>query len=242
MSRRPGTIHQRGPRLPALLGLALVSSCALAAPDRVFIEPCQRTESFPMPATRGPFDYRNTPGTLAMVESNHFTPQVETLLRGKTGPFVTDLSFVLHAFPNHHRALAALVRYGEKEKSRQPGNLDYSIDCYFERALRFRSDDNIVRMLYVDYLGRTKRESDALTQLLVVKASAQDNPITQYNVGLLYFQLGRYAEAREQAHLAMAAGVQRTDLMEKLKAKGQWQEPSASVAPPAASAASGPGA
>lgn len=227
-----------------LVALAAGSQPALAQRQE-FAEPCARTDSFPRPSTAGPFDYRNQRQSLGTVENNHFIPQIENLVRGKTSSLAAELSFVLHAYPNHHRALVSLMRYGLREKSARPGDLDYTVDCYFERALRFRSDDLIVRMLYADQLGRTNRVTDAAAQLEFVRASAPDNPMTQYNVGLLYFQIGRYKEALAQAHAAAALGMPRTDLRDKLVAKGQWSDPpardAAAKGASAASAASAPG-
>jgi predicted Zn-dependent protease len=80
-------------------------------------------------------------------------------------------------------------------------------------------------MLYAEQLGRTKREDEAVAQLERVKVASPDNPVTQYNIGLLYFQFGRYKEALAQAHRAATLGMPRTELMEKLKSKGQWAEP-----------------
>ena len=215
------------------------------------VEPCLRSDSaHPRPAVSGPYDYRSPAnrGIVRMVETNHFTQQVENLVRGRTGPLAGEFSFVLHGFPNHHRALASLSRYGLRENSAQPGNLDYTVDCYFQRALRFRPDDLIVRMLFADYLSKIKRSDDASLQLDYVRGAAPDNPLTQYNVGLLYFQIGRYKDALAQAHLAMSMGMPRTDLKEKLQAKNLWTDPAtgqsgAAGAAPAASgaAASAPG-
>lgn len=221
--------------------LLMLPATGSAQLDRAFVEPCRRTESFPLPATRGPFDYRNQRQALQMVESNHFTPPVESLLRGKTGPLAQDLSFVLHAFPNHHRALVSVMRYAEREKQPQPGGLDYTVDCYLQRALVFRPDDNVARMLYADWLSRTQRPQEAKQQLDYVRSIAGDNPLTHYNLGLLYFQIGRYDEALTQAHRAIAMGVPMTELRDRLSAKGQWKDApaeGAAAAAPAASAAS----
>lgn len=218
----------------AALALAFASSAAQA---QRFVEPCARAETFPLPATNGPYDYRTEIATRRMVESNHFTPRIENLIRGRTGTLAQELSFLLHAFPNHHRGLAALVRYGEREKSVQPADLDYSVECYFLRAIRFRPDDLIVRMLFAEYLGRLQRVDDAATQLAYVKLEAADDPVTQYNLGLVYFEIGRYAEALAQAHTALALGMTRSGLMEQLKAKGQWVDPPAAAPDAPASAA-----
>lgn len=227
--------------LGAGLALALLGAPVAA---QGFKEPCARSDTFARPAVNGPFDYRNQRSALQMVENNHYIPQIENLVRGKTGTLASEHSFVLHGFPNHHRALASLARYGLREKSATPGNLDYTVDCYFERALVFRPDDYIVRMLFADYLTRTNRIPEAAAQLDYVRNTVDDNPMTHYNIGLLYFQMGRYTEALAQEHRAAALGMPRTDLRDRLKAQGKWAEPapSAASAAPAASAASTPGA
>src|SRR4051794_26054278 len=60
----------------------------------------------------GPFDYRSTDKTaLNMVEGPHFPPKVEALISGNSGPIGAELGYTLRAFPNHHRALLAVMRY-----------------------------------------------------------------------------------------------------------------------------------
>ena len=59
----------------------------------------------------GPFDYRTERGyNLDVVESYHFTPPVEALIRGSSGTIGGDLDYTLRAFPNHDRALNATIR------------------------------------------------------------------------------------------------------------------------------------
>ncbi len=179
----------------------------------------------------GPFDYRSDRHALPIVEKHHFTAAIEQLIPDHNGPNVPGhLAYTLHAFPNHHRALYAIIRYGEKMKSKTPPNLELSIDCYFERALRFRADDTVARLIFADYLVRTNRSDEAVTQIDYVRSIAKDNPLTQYNLGLMYFQAGRYDAALAQAHIAIALGVERDDLKKKLVAKGQWAEPVAPAA------------
>ncbi len=188
----------------------------------------------------GPFDYRNERSKLPIVEQFHFTASVESLLRGKSGTVMGDLDYTLRAFPNHHRALVAVLRLADQQK-KAPELTGTTVDCYFERALVFRRDDVVVRMLYADYLGRTQRQAQALNHLEFVRTLALDNPLTHYNVGLLFFQFGHYAEALAEAHSAMALGMMRLELMQKLKAVGQWSEPLPAAADEPASAPSAAG-
>lgn len=174
----------------------------------------------------GPYDYRTDKSKLGIVEDYHFTPAVEALVRGSSnelpGP---DLSYTLGVFPNHHRALHAMVRYGEKMKSPQPPGARYSVDCYFDRALRFRPDDSIVRMIYANYLSKSARVPEAVQQLEQATADAKGNAFSQYNIGLIYFDLKQYDRALRQAHKAIALGFPQTALRDQLKSVGKWTEP-----------------
>ena len=173
----------------------------------------------------GPYDYRSDRDRLAIVERFHFTPEVEALIRGKSGHIGGDLDYTLRAFPNHHRALIAMMRYGERLKTTKPPRAGYTIDCYFDRALRFRPDDHIVRMIFAGHLANTKREEIATRQLEAVVGAANDNALTHYNVGLVYFEMKLYDRALAQAHKALELGYMRSDLKEKLKSVGRWVEP-----------------
>lgn len=181
----------------------------------------------------GPYDYRKDRDKLGIVDSNHFTPQVEQLIRGISGPIGGELDYTLRAFPNHHRALIAMTRWSEKVKSDKPSGAHYSVDCYFDRALRFKSDDNVVRMLYAQYLGKQGRTDDAVRQLETAAAQAPDVGFTQYNIGLVYFEIGQHQRALTQAHRAIALGFDRPSLRAMLEKIGKWQDPPPAPAPSA---------
>ena len=178
----------------------------------------------------GPFDARIDKAKLPVVLDVHFTPVVVALVGGSTasqpGP---DIDYTLRAIPNYPRALAAMMQLGEKQKSDKPSGSRYTVECWFDRALRFRPDDHVVRMLYVNFLTKKTRKPDALQHLESVLNTAKDNPFTLYNVGLLYFDLGEHEKALIQAHKAIALGLTRPELTEKLKAAGKWQEPTSSA-------------
>lgn len=185
----------------------------------------------------GPYDYRpdkyipdsvhrSHQALLSIVESYHFTPEVEALVRGKTGPTAGgDLSYTLHAFPNHHRALIAMVALGEKENTNRPRGSSYSVECWLKRAVAWRSDDNLVRLIYAQYLVKSKRENEAEQQLSAAASQAGDNAFTQHNIGLIYFDMKNYQKALVHAHKAYALGLGIPTLKEQLKSIGQWSEP-----------------
>ena len=68
----------------------------------------------------GPYDYRSDKDKLRIVEQYHLTPEVVNLVAGSTGEIGDDLDYTLRAFPNHHVALMAMVKLGEKQKTAKP--------------------------------------------------------------------------------------------------------------------------
>ena len=213
-----------------LAGLASPAMAQYAEPEN----PCGSLKN-----AYGPFDYRTRRDMLGIVEGAHFNQATEMLVRPMGRHFGGDFDYTLRASPNHHRALVSLARYGEKVKLTQIPDARYTVDCYFDRAMRFATDDLIVRMIYAGHLIRTKREADALVHLdYVAQKAAPDNPFTHYNLGLLYLEIKRYDKALPQAHAAMKLGLPRTELRDALKKAGKWTEPQADAPGEAASAAS----
>jgi hypothetical protein len=185
----------------------------------------------------GPFDYRTQRAALKVVEEYHFTLGVEALAGGKSGRIGGDIDYTLRASPNHHRALLALSRLGQRMKVSQVPDTRWTVDCYFDRALRFQPDDNTARMLFVQHLAATGRKPQALEALAEVVRRAGDNGFTHYNAGLLYLDLGEPQRALAQAHRAESLGFTRPDLKNALASAGQWRDAAASApasAPPPA--------
>ena len=104
----------------------------------------------------GPYDYRSvTARQLQLVEDYHFTPPVEELKHGKSGLTIGgDIDYTLRAIPNHYRALVAMMNLGFKGKKDPPPGAGFSVECYFDRAIRFRPEDGAVRTIYGIYLFR----------------------------------------------------------------------------------------
>lgn len=199
----------------------------------------------------GPFDYRADryiPETtyrshdklLAIVEDAHFTKEVELLIRGKTSaPPGGDIDYTLRAFPNHHRALLAMIALGEKTKSDKPDLSRFTVECWVRRGITWRPDDNIVRMIYAKYLIKANRTDEAIAQLQIATNNANNNAFTFRNIGLLYLELKKYDEALDFAHKAMALGLNIQALMNPLKTAGKWTEPATRATGGAAGTASG---
>lgn len=175
--------------------------------------------------------YKSHGVLLKLVEDAHFTAEVETLRHGKIGigPPGGDIAYTLRVYPNHHRALIAMVALGEKEKTYQPNGSEHSVECWLQRAVAFRPDDNMARMLYGQYLIKSKRADEAAQQLSVAATQAGDNAFTQHNVGLLYFDMKEYDKALLQAHKAYELGFGAATLRDRLKSVGKWSEPAQAV-------------
>jgi predicted Zn-dependent protease len=175
----------------------------------------------------GPFDYTNAEHKrekLPIVEAHHFTSDVEKLIRGSSGTIGADLNYTLMTFPNHHRALAAMEKLAMRDKKAKPVGARYSIDCYFDRAMRFNPKDTAVRVLYSNHLLKVGKSDQALEQLEYALEVASEDPTINYNIGLLYAQRKEYEKARMHAKKAYAQGFPLPGLKNKLVQAGKWDE------------------
>ncbi len=174
----------------------------------------------------GPFDYlqrQSLQGQLNIVESYHFTPEVEQLIRGKTGDSpLGDLDYTLRAWPNHHRALYSVIQH-RINTFKQNTHLRYPpAECYLQRAMRFSSKDTTVHMLYGILLQRTGRREQALKEYERACELDPNNVQAKYNLALLLVELKRYSEAKDYADKLYGRGFPLPGLRDKLKAAGQW--------------------
>ena len=219
----------------AWLCVALSPGCALAANLDKRVEAPNVCGVIYEINAYGPYDYRFDKDKLPIVENAHFTPKVESLIAGQTGNRIAgDIDYTLRKIPNHHRALLAMSRFALKTRNEQPPGAWYPVECYFERALRFKPDDVVARMLYANFLLERSRVDDALAQLQICIGLADENAISHYNIGLIYFDAKRQDLALSQAHKAMALGLNWPGLKDKLVKAGAWTEPTAAKAAPAA--------
>lgn len=171
----------------------------------------------------GPFDYTNAQhrrDRLPIVEAGHFNADVENLVKGMTGRIYGDLEYTLRAFPNHPRALWSLARLHLREKTTHLAGGKYSIDCWFDRAMRMNRSDPTVYYIYGMYLHRAGEISKALEQYLVSLSLDDNNAEVHYNVGLLYLSLGQLDQSAEHAKRAYSMGFPLPGLKRKLRDRG----------------------
>jgi tetratricopeptide (TPR) repeat protein len=181
----------------------------------------------------GPYDYRTDKAKLTVVEVNHFTTKVENLQCCLNGPLEADLDYTLRAFPNHHRALIAMERLAANMHTERPPRANYTVGCYYERAIRFRPDDGTSRMLFSAYLAKRGNAAEAIKQMEYIEKNAGPSANLDYNMGLVYADLKQYDKALEHAHRAYQAGFNLPGLRAKLEKAGKWRDaPRAAAAKP----------
>ncbi|EKD97526.1 MAG: hypothetical protein ACD_23C00880G0002 [uncultured bacterium] len=165
------------------------------------------------------------------VEVPHFNDEHAALSRGKTvinnrhaqGPVAGGLDYVLRVWPNHPGALADMTKYARIKKSENPDKLPIPVKCYFKRAIVFTPNDSHVHFLYAIHLLDFGYNQEAAEQLeLAVKLDEQPSINTRYNMGLIYFRLKRYEEARRIAEDVYSHGYELPGLRNLLKRAGKW--------------------
>ena len=161
---------------------------------------------------------------LNVVESYHFTPEVERLQRGKTGYVAGDLSYTLEHFPNHHRALSALAKLALRDKKLQPQGAKFAVDCYFLRALQFRPRDAKVHSILAGYLLAQDKLDEAREHLDTAVLLEPGNATSHYNLGLLHMKKKDYRAALTSAQRAYELGFPLPGLRNKLTEAGRWEE------------------
>lgn len=160
---------------------------------------------------------------LALVEAFHFTPDVEALKRGSVKPG-ENIGTTLEHYPNHHRALAAMARLGQRDQAARVNGAAYTVDCYFQRAIRFRPEDAKVRVVYSSHLLETGRADAALAQMREAVRIDPLDPAAHYNLGILFVMRGQYDEAKVHARKAYQGGFPLPALKNKLREAGHWRE------------------
>lgn len=209
--------------------VAVVSTGAMIAPSRVHAQTAATACGDPFRNHFGPFDYRTAPpATRKMVEDFHFTPGIESMTRPVNTmmhEMAQDVSYTLGVFPNHARALVTMRRLSEKYKADPAPGTTRSVECWFDRAIRFRPEDTVPRALYAQFLAKRKRKDEAISQLEIAATHAQDNPLSIFNIGLVYLEMEQYDRALKHAHQALKLGYPRTELSDELKRLNKWAEP-----------------
>lgn len=179
----------------------------------------------------GPFDYTNPDHfreMLPRVEGAHFDNGVEYLRGHAQHPLNLpgDIDYTLRAFPNHHRALYTMARYqlqvAKKQYNRKP--MRYSARCYFERAMAFKPDDGVVRMIYGVYLFKAGKFEESTQRFQEALERSPNDAEVHYNLGLVLVQTKKYDDALRHAKIAYELGHPMPGLRKQLQRAGVWVE------------------
>ncbi|WP_162883967.1 hypothetical protein [Chromatocurvus halotolerans] len=170
----------------------------------------------------GPFDYLGR-GALAdkleLVERYHFTTDMEQL-RGRSRDLLANLDYTLRAWPNHHRALNAMIRHQLSLDSNQRfmlRDLDIPpVECYLQRATNFSPNDDMAYMLMglLSHRQGYNERADAAYKRAV--DLAPHNLQAKYNYGLFLLDMGKNNEAKKYADAVYAAGFPLQGLKKRL--------------------------
>jgi tetratricopeptide (TPR) repeat protein len=185
--------------------------------------PCQGD-----PTGYGPYDYTERHkhrSNLHTVERYHFNQNVENLKGGAQTPsgLEGDLDYTLRAFPNHHRALYAVVRYQfiKGNKIYRSAKLSPA-ECYLQRAINFSPGDGMAHMIYGILLHKSGKPEKALGQYEKAEKLIPGNGQLLYNKGLLLVDMGRHDQAREIADELYRQSFPLQGLKNKLVEAGYW--------------------
>jgi tetratricopeptide (TPR) repeat protein len=161
----------------------------------------------------GPWDYTNPEHfsqRLFVVERAHFTQDVFNLKnagrRFERSPPGGGIDYTLRAFPNHHRALDALVRLVIRDKTKKPADMNYTIDCFFARAMEFNPKDPTVPMIYGTYFYRIEQYKEALNWYKFSESIGKPTAELYYNMGLTSVKLNDIESAQTYATKAYDLG------------------------------------
>ncbi len=175
----------------------------------------------------GPFDYTQRARlkeNINLVESAHFTPDVENLIKGNAGSLEGDLDYTLRAWPNHHKALLSIIRYQLRiNKKQMPGKLATPPECYLQRAIRFSPSDVGSYSLYAYYLKEVGIKDKAANIYQKALAMSADNAKLEYSYSLFLIEEKQYDKALEYAKKAYSHAKPPLGLKNKLIKLGVWK-------------------
>ena len=173
-------------------------------------------------------DYRlrdTTPLLRGQHYDNYQNHVVLAINRMKYGDFsdavIADLDFTLARWPNHYRAMQLLIDY---EANGGRANKFIQVPCYFQRAHWFVPDDENVLVLFGIYQRKLRKYEGAERAWKYALVIEEGSVEAHYNLGLLYFSLGRFQAAVHHAHKAYELGYPLQGLKRKLVTAGHWKQ------------------
>ena len=224
------TTQRRDAMLAWLLG-AMVASCVTPASSAVAAGSSAPSDPFQLGCGPvryvdvGTVDYRlkdtNPVDNKRVWNLDHYHTSIAVAELRKSFPYAGNVSgnldFSLRHSPNHHEALAAMIRW---ELSRGDLRGFPGARCSLDWAHRFAPDDEVVLQLGGSYFWKKAEHGRAEAWYLGALELRPDYAEAHYNLGLMYVDMKRYDKAREHARLAYRAGFPLPGLRRKLDAAG----------------------
>ncbi len=172
----------------------------------------------------GPFDNTNPTHLnerLPVVERQHFTSKVSSLVEGESGGLLSDLDYTVRAFPNHHRALYSIIRLsGQERGQRMFDQWPTPPECYLQRAIHFAPEDHRLYILFGILLHQREHYERAEATYRRALELQPESPEAHYNLGLTLLERSAYEQARQHARKAYERGYPLPGLRERLSAAG----------------------
>ena len=136
-----------------------------------------------------------------------------------------QLDYTLRAIPNDPKALKLMVDYDRMRRSNPTLVSPIPLpECYFQRALEFRADQEHISLIFGVYLHQIKQYTTAIAQFK--RAIALNDKATEayYNLALSLIASGDIKGAVPYAKKAYELGFPLPGLREKLRRKGVWDD------------------
>ena len=114
---------------------------------------------------------------------------------------------------------------GLRTKAAKPPGAKWTVDCYFDRAIRWQPDDPLVRLVFGIHLTKRGQKDAARAQLAIAEQNLLDQASFHYNLGLAFLDVDDAERALTHAWRAYALGYELPGLRHRLEKLGKWRDP-----------------
>lgn len=152
------------------------------------------------------------------VEKRHLMQGYKEMERKRYLQAYGHVEFMLRYYPNQPKALNLLSELCTKWNSPQ-----CDADGWFQLAIDRNPSIAQTHVLLALHLHRTGRHKEAVESYKTALKLDPNSLNANYNLGLLYFEMGQYALANEHAQRSYSLGAPYPGLREKLQKAGKWQ-------------------
>lgn len=145
------------------------------------------------------------------VEKYHLEQGIAAYKSGRLSYAQADLDFILRYFPNHPQALFYMSKLTLRSKTPEKA------EKYFRNAIKLFPLYSSSYTIYGIFLHKQGKYTLALENYQKALQIEPTNPEIHYNIGLTYVAIKDYANAKQHADKAYAAGFPLPGLQKMLK-------------------------